>query len=228
MKIFLTWLSHFIIGTLLLIICEITIISFFYIPYIISESLIWMLIGAIVSPLFFLHFHLTPLYVFGHELTHWLIAKLFRRRTSKFTVHFDSGSVRVVNPNIWITLGPYIFPIYMLLWLAVYGVASFFMTFTPNIRLASSAVVGILYAYLVYMTIVALSHNQPDLQFNGVVFSLVFIFTFNVLFLYLGIAISMQQAIPALKLLWETAYNQFNFLNSKVFSNSPLTLIVFS
>ena len=204
MKKFLTWLVHFILGTLLLFLSTVIVVSFFSLHLFqnCSESLLWMLIGAVGGTLFFLHFHLTPLYVLGHELTHWLIAKLFRRRTSRFTVHLNSGSVRVENPNIWITLGPYIFPFYMLLWLAVVFVVSFFSFFTPTVSLACSAVVGVLYAYHVLMTIVALSRNQPDLKFNGVVFSMVFIITFNLLFLYLAIAIATQQILPALQLLW--------------------------
>ena len=203
MKKFLTWLAHFVLGTLLLYICFITILSFFRLPFFQSsmESLLWPLIGAVGGTIFFLHFRLTPIYVFGHELTHWLIAKIFRRKTSKFTVHFNSGSVRVQNPNIWIVLGPYIFPIYMLLWLIGLGITSCFTVFSTNVQLICSAIVGVLYAYHVLMTIVALSHSQPDLKFNGVVFSMVFIITFNVLFLYFGIAIATQQALYALQLL---------------------------
>ena len=50
------------------------------------------------------------LYVFGHELTHWLTARLFRRRTGAFHVGGDRGYVMVERPNVWITLAPYFVP----------------------------------------------------------------------------------------------------------------------
>ena len=51
----------------------------------------------------------TRFYVFGHELAHWIFAKLFMRDTQNFSVGKDAGAVQIKNPNIWITLAPYFY-----------------------------------------------------------------------------------------------------------------------
>ena len=58
-----------------------------------------------------------PLHVFAHEGAHWLVAKLFGRRTSNFTVGWNGGAVEVESPNVWIALAPYLLPLWVLLWL---------------------------------------------------------------------------------------------------------------
>lgn len=204
MKKFGIFLCKFVLGVVLAWLCAVLCQCFFQLRLSFSdrERMIWCVAGSAVASLFFMKFKLIPVYVFGHELTHWAVAKLFLRRTSKFTVHFSHGSVRVERPNIWIVLGPYILPIYMLLFLLVSQLLQLMMPFSRDVQLGCSAAVGILYAYHLVLTIVALSQNQPDLKISGPCFSFIFIIFFNLLFLYLGIALAGNNLRHALELAW--------------------------
>lgn len=134
------------------------------------------------------------LYVFGHELTHWLAAKLFRRRTGRFRIGATSGSVAIERPNIWITLAPYVVPVYAVGSIGAYGVVSFFMTPTPIwLTKTAMAVLGITYAFHVRLTVHALSRPQSDFAAYGVLFSLAFVFFCNVALLFCALVIATSQ-----------------------------------
>lgn len=147
-------------------------------------------------------FHFTGLYVFGHELTHFLAAKLFRRRTGKFTVRGSSGSVAVERPNIWISLAPYFIPIYTLLWIGLYGLWQFSLPTSPKfVWLVFNTGVGVTYSYHVCLTIKALKREQNDLQRYGRLFSISVILLANMLLLFGGTTIAFsawQQSAYAL------------------------------
>lgn len=56
------------------------------------------------------------LYLWGHELTHLVIAKLFLRTVHGFHITSrDGGRVVIDGTNVWIDLAPYLFPFYGLL-----------------------------------------------------------------------------------------------------------------
>jgi hypothetical protein len=73
--------------------------------------------AILAGTLLFLPVKPGPLHVFAHEGAHWLVAKLFRRRTSGFSVGWRGGAVEVESPNLWIALAPYILPLWVLLWI---------------------------------------------------------------------------------------------------------------
>jgi hypothetical protein len=137
---------------------------------------------------FFLISRFLALYVFGHELTHFLVAKLFRRQTGRFRIGVASGSVAVERPNIWITLAPYFIPLYTLIWIGIYGLADFFWATAPAwLPEAFAAGIGITYAFHVRLTLYALARQQSDLERYGRPLSLAFISCCNVLLLFLGV-----------------------------------------
>lgn len=218
MKRILIGCLRLVLGTLLLWFTVIVAQSFFRLSWQFSDraTMLWCLGGAVVGSLLFSQFHFTPVYVFGHELTHWVLAKLFCRRTSRFTVHLNSGSVRVDNPNIVIILGPYILPIYMLLLMSFYGLIGLAAVWSRPAVLTAAVLFGLAYAYHLVMTVVALSQHQPDLQFNGPVFSLIFIIFFNLLFLYLGIALAEGHGVEALKISGQLLQEQASWLLTRI------------
>lgn len=125
------------------------------------------------------------LYVVGHELTHWLAAKCFRRRTGRFRLGLGSGSIAVERPNIWITLAPYFIPVYALIWIGLYGLAvCFWRPHPPWLDAAAAIGVGITYAFHVVLTAVALRHGQSDLSHHGPVASLSMIVACNLAILF--------------------------------------------
>jgi len=124
-------------------------------------------------------------YVFGHELTHFMAAKLFLRRTKRFRVGETEGSIDVERPNIWIMLAPYFFPIYTIVWIGLYGCCRFFID-DPSRTLLDVvyAGVGLTYAYHVVLTFQALRRSQGDLREHGRMLSISLILFCNALLLH--------------------------------------------
>ncbi len=154
-----------------------------------AASLPWVWCGGcLVGILFFSFCRLTPLYVFGHELTHWLAAKCFLRKTGEFHVGRRSGYVEIPNPNTAIILAPYCVPVYFILGAGLAGCAEFFWEPLPSWgHHAICAALGVIYAYHVTMTAVALSVAQEDLKYCGTAISLEIIILGNIIVLYLAL-----------------------------------------
>lgn len=136
-------------------------------------------------------FRFTPFYVFGHEMTHWLTAKLFLKETGAFCSKADRGYVVIKNPNFWIILAPYFVPFYFLLLAGLCGLFDLFFPPLPRpfvYALASS--LGLTYSYHWVMTLTALRQGQADLKRCGTIFSLSLIAVGNALFLYLALLTS--------------------------------------
>ncbi|HEV3409519.1 MAG TPA: hypothetical protein VG095_04450 [Chthoniobacterales bacterium] len=131
-------------------------------------------------------------YVFGHELTHALWVWLMGGRVSQFRVGRDGGHIVTDRNNFLISLAPYFFPIYSILALAAYGLASLFMDVQPYGRLLY-AVIGVTWAFHLTFTCWMIPKNQTDLIYNGTVFSLVMIYLMNlVLLIVMLIVVSPQ------------------------------------
>ena len=128
----------------------------------------------------------TQTYIFGHELTHWLVAKLFRRRTTGLRIGKGEGSVRVERPNILIVLAPYFLPLYTLI-LIIFANLLEVVLKDDWVRYLLYAGVGFTYAYHAVMTTLALSKKQLDLKLYGPFFSLCLILTINSFILFVGI-----------------------------------------
>jgi len=152
---------------------------------------------------FILVSRLLVLYVFGHELTHWLAAKLFMRKTGPFRVGRARGSVAIERPNIWIVLAPYFIPVYALMVLGAYGITDFCWPARPDWLVpATAAAVGVAYAFHLRLTVFALSREQSDLGNHGRMLSFAVIVLGNVLLLYLScMAATRQWHAPAV-LAW--------------------------
>jgi hypothetical protein len=132
------------------------------------------------------------LYVFGHELTHVFWVWLMGGRVSKFRVGGDGGHIVTNRTNFWIALAPYFFPIYSILALAVYGIASFFANVAPYGQLLF-ATIGATWAFHFTFTCWMIPKNQTDLSDHGTFFSLVFIFLMNLALLSALLIIASPQ-----------------------------------
>lgn len=169
-----------------------------------KERLNWFFAGGFLGGgLFFtLVSRLTPIYIFGHECTHWLCAKFFFKETGKFHCHANGGYVEIKNPNVWIILAPYFVPFYFLIFAGLWGLGGSFWPEIGSRYLQLAAILlGICYAYHVLMTCFALSKGQADLRIKGVVFSLALILAFNALFIYLAVLTATRQ--------WSSAWPVF-------------------
>jgi hypothetical protein len=122
------------------------------------------------------------LYVFGHELTHAIWVWLMGGRVSRFRVGRDGGHVVTNRTNFWIALAPYFFPLYSILAIAIYGLASIFYNVQPYGRLLY-AVIGATWAFHLTFTCWMIPKNQTDLRDHGTFFSLVVIYLMNLMLL---------------------------------------------
>jgi hypothetical protein len=120
------------------------------------------------------------MYVFGHELTHALWVWIMGGRVSQFRISRDGGSIATDRINFLIALSPYFFPIYTLLAILVFGVASLFTDVSEYRRLLF-AILGITWGFHATFTLWMIPKGQSDLRGQGTFFSLVLILLMNLI-----------------------------------------------
>lgn len=123
-------------------------------------------------------------YVIGHELTHVLWVWLFRGRVHKVRVSRRGGMVQADRVNFWIELAPYFFPIYTITAVGVYLILSILWGMNRYFNLFAF-ILGLTWAFHLWMTVYVLRYNQPDIQASGILFSAVLIYTVNLIVLIL-------------------------------------------
>jgi len=132
------------------------------------------------------------IYVFGHELTHAFWVLLMGGRVSRFRVSGDGGHIVTNRINFWIALAPYFFPLYSVLMIALYGLASLFTNVAPYGQLLF-ALLGVTWAFHFTFTCWMIPKNQTDLSDHGTFFSLVFIYLMNLALLGVLLIIASPQ-----------------------------------
>ena len=195
----LLWVPVFLFLTVVLLWSELELSV-----YLQKDRLIWSFSAAFLlgSFIFTLGPRFIPLYVFGHELTHWFVAKLFFKETGKFKCSGSSGYVEIKNPNLWIILAPYFLPFYFLLLTGFWGVIDFFVAEIPSqLQILTAALLGLSYSYHLVLTFIALSKGQLDLKRKGKIFSLSLILLMNTVFFYLATLTFTKQ--------WKRGWNSF-------------------
>lgn len=167
------------------------------IPWVQKEPAVFM--GGFVVYLL-IHFLLyKPVFshVLAHELTHALAAVMMGGKVSSLEASDKGGNTVVNKSHVFICLAPYVFPFYTAVTLLFY-----FVSAEPH-RIYFVALIGFTYAFHVVLTIYSLSHHQPDLQEGGVVFSLIFILTGNLIILLLLVCLICPAVLP-----WSQAFHQ--------------------
>lgn len=145
----------------------------------------------------------TRAYVFAHELTHALWAKLFGKKVLGMKVGADSGAVVVSETNFLITLAPYFFPLYTVLAVLLYYGLAPFVDVQPW-WLPWLALVGASWSFHVTFTLSTLMARQSDILACGRVFSYAFIYLMNVISVSLWIVlVSEASAAQYASFLWE-------------------------
>lgn len=118
-------------------------------------------------------------YVVGHELTHALWTWLFGGRVKRLRATSKGGYVVITRSNFLITLAPYFFPLYALMWMAGFEVGRRFWGWDGFLWVFHFGL-GALYAFHITLTAHVLQTRQPDLQSEGVFFSVMVIWLGNV------------------------------------------------
>lgn len=180
----------FVAGVALLPVCAALTLTTFRAFYILAEAprrlpalpvfacvagmAVWALVWCFMPPM-------TRTYVLGHELTHALWTMLFGGRASGLHVSEAGGSVRVSRNNVWVTLAPYFFPLYMIaiavLWLLLAALVPAVRPYYP----VALFWIGLAWAFHLTFTVRFLSWRQPDVLEHGRLFSWTLIYALNLL-----------------------------------------------
>lgn len=165
-----------------------------------SEEFVFFTLGSILwASVYSCGIRPVTAYVLGHELSHYVTARLFGGRVYDWKVSAEGGYVETDKSNTWITLAPYLVPFYTLIIMAVFGLVGLAvdMQGAYPVSIASHTVhlrpVRLLYglvgftwwfhATYTFKTVIA---EQGDLKRNGEFFSMMLIFLINA-FLLIGL-----------------------------------------
>ena len=131
----------------------------------------WIVLGGSLAYLL-MHFLLRKperFYLWGHEFSHIVLAKIFFRKVHQFHISSrDGGKVVLDRTNVMIDLAPYIFPLYCV----GTGVAASLFRHTspwvPDIYLATGS---FLFTMHILFSVEGFLAGQPDLRRSGRLFS---------------------------------------------------------
>ena len=114
----------------------------------------------------------------GHELSHVFASLLCGGVPKKIRVSKKGGSVTLSKSNFFISLAPYMFPVYTVLIVFGYYITNIFYPM-GNYQNYFAGLVGLSTAFHIRLTVFAISQDQPDLKTTGKFFSLVLIIFVN-------------------------------------------------
>lgn len=155
-------------------------------------------------------------YVLAHELTHVLWGSLMGATVLGMRVSGKGGSVKLSESNFLVALAPYFFPLYTILIVCAWFLASVFMDLQKYFPLLLGAM-GFTLGFHVCFTIPALGQRQPDIEQYGRFFSCALICFMNLLavglLLVLVSPVSMSQFAGRLaadfRIVWEWIWKLF-------------------
>jgi hypothetical protein len=125
------------------------------------------------------------LYLWGHELTHLVVAKLFFRQVHGFHITSRSGGKVVIDrTNVAIDIAPYAVPFYCVAAIALVILFGGQHRYAGEIYLAIAA---FFFTMHLYFSVEGFLHGQPDLRRSGRLFSAAVILLFLLLWVpFLG------------------------------------------
>jgi hypothetical protein len=134
------------------------------------------------------------IYVFAHEMTHAITARLSGAKVHDMHVDDDGGYIETDKTNVFITLSPYLVPFYTVVVFAIYGLLSLVLDMQHVISLpflgwvlkwswAFYFFVGLSWCFHLTFTMQVLETEQSDLLHNGEFFSMMLIILINLIIL---------------------------------------------
>ena len=118
-------------------------------------------------------------YVFGHELTHAAAAWISGGKVKGFKVGASKGSVTTNKITAFISLAPYLIPVYAILWTLGFSLAGLFWSTGRWVPVFLFGLGATLTFHLVF-TVNVLKLKQSDLEVVGPILALVLIVLANV------------------------------------------------
>ncbi len=141
------------------------------------------------------------IYVFGHELTHAVVAFFSGIRVKSFTASPGGGEVVLSDTNVFVALAPYCLPLYTLIVVGVYQLAQYYAA-RPINPLWFPILIGFTFAFHASLTLHALLQRQPDLRYAGPFFSLAVILMANCFVLVVILKTLFPEQV-SLKYFWD-------------------------
>ena len=144
------------------------------------------------------------------------------RETQNFSVGKDAGAVQIKNPNIWITLAPYFYPTFTIIWVPFWFVFKYFeKDFSWSVDVYF-AILSMTWSYHVVLTIYALKFEQSDIQRYGRPISFSLILFLNLFITFMFLSLFTDSAIEGCKILLNIGYEDsigiYRFVVDKVLS----------
>jgi hypothetical protein len=143
----------------------------------------WIVLGGAVAYLL-MHFFLRKperLYLWGHEFSHLVLAKLFFRRVHQFHISSKTGGKVVLDQtNVMIDLAPYIFPLYSV---GACIVAMVLRHAAPWVEDIYLALASFLFTMHLLFSAEGFLTGQPDLRRSGRIFSAAVVLLFLLLWI---------------------------------------------
>jgi hypothetical protein len=159
-------------------------------PHPLSDPVLWAFAGGYALWLMVFVFLPKPMrtYVLGHELTHAIWALMMGARVGGLKVKKTGGQVRTSKVNWFIALVPYFFPFYAMLFIGLFFIAYAIWNLSAYLWMLFF-LVGLGWSFHVTFTLMMLlTVKQPDIESQGVIFSVVIIYCMNLLTMALTVA----------------------------------------
>ncbi len=164
-----------------------------------------ILFGTGAGILLFAKARFLPVYILGHELTHWLAAKLTGCPTGKIRLGLRKGSVEVLGGGGFVCLAPYVFPFYAALWGGIVAFLSLLPLHYPSwARSAALFLLGAAWAYHLVLTIYAVRIGQSDFDHWGRIPSFAFLLAGNLLLVFAILALASPDPRALWNIPWES------------------------
>ena len=131
----------------------------------------WILLGGASAYLIAHLFLRKPerMYLWAHEFSHLIVAKLFFRKIHSFHITSrDGGKVVIDRTNAMIDLAPYVFPPYSMGAVAAAGILKSVSPWVPDLYLALAS---FLFTMHVLFSAEGVIKGQPDVKRSGRLFS---------------------------------------------------------
>ena len=136
-----------------------------------AQEVGWILLGGSIVYLLAHAFLRKPerMYLWSHELSHLIVAKLFFRKVHSFHITSrDGGKVVIDRTNVMIDLAPYVFPMYSIGAAAAAVVLKNASPWVPDLYLALAS---FLFTMHVLFSAEGFFRGQPDVKRSGRLFS---------------------------------------------------------
>lgn len=119
-------------------------------------------------------------YVLAHELTHVLWGHFFGATVLGIRVSAKGGNVKLSESNFFVALAPYFFPLYAVLVICAWFLASVFFDL-QKYQLIFLAAVGFTLGFHFFFTVSAMTMKQSDIENYGKFFSFTLVYFMNAL-----------------------------------------------